>query len=636
MSNNKGTLVIAPIRPFSSGDTFATAYANEIKGGHHVASGITERNAIPSERRLEGMLCTVLNPSPATTYQLLGGIDNSNWQTFSGGGGLSGITVKDQNNSFEQNDVQILNFIGYNPTSNVRVLPGGGSQVDIWIEAPDFVSHFDSQDGTNDSRVGDLSTTSRDIAGPNSEGNPYKIGGWSAGSSQSSIRESISPSYSPVNEFSIVDYNTTFEAIIYDADGVTELVNYTVPLSGNSSDTDSGVTITITNWATDNIKYSADLTVSFDLDEILPTGGRFSVSLTHYNGADGNFTFTQNNLFRDTETTGATLAGPLTLGEGNTVITKFISGVEYYTLNSQFAFSASGINYLNDRSYPSTEQMNADDTGLGLTAINNIQGNDFDAWTNLYNNSGASYSINTWGITATNYFSKTTNAHIDANIYDWGLVASNSSNTIAVIIDTYVDSSDRNSEMFRSEDFRLQSDLETFWNSGNSLKTEDDGLGLQVIDDRLIYPVEDFGVYDPNSGSQPDYSTGISGDRTYYRRFWTSGPTATNGVIQFSDYNITEAELSANTCFIEISIDSGTSWWNACNEQLVPGKTLVDGDHCRVELDTYALDINNSIKFTMGQNAFSNEIWIRITYKSTLTSGRYIGGLDLTGGTPWS
>ena len=51
MSKNKGTLISSPIRPLSSGMTIPTAYADEIKGGLHTVSTLSERNQIPVDRR---------------------------------------------------------------------------------------------------------------------------------------------------------------------------------------------------------------------------------------------------------------------------------------------------------------------------------------------------------------------------------------------------------------------------------------------------------------------------------------------------------------------------------------------------------------------------------------------------------
>ena len=88
--NNEGTLVIAPIRPFSVDDTFPTALANEIKGGLHNVDSIAERNAIPEGRRVFGMHVSVPelgSPVILRYYKLLQSpwtYDNSDWEEIVG------------------------------------------------------------------------------------------------------------------------------------------------------------------------------------------------------------------------------------------------------------------------------------------------------------------------------------------------------------------------------------------------------------------------------------------------------------------------------------------------------------------------------------------------------------------------
>ena len=94
MSTNKGILVVGPVRPYDTGDTFPVAYANEILGGHYQVSTLEDRNAIPSVRRVVGMFCTVISDSSygdaTKTYQLVGGVDNANWVPFATGEGEQG------------------------------------------------------------------------------------------------------------------------------------------------------------------------------------------------------------------------------------------------------------------------------------------------------------------------------------------------------------------------------------------------------------------------------------------------------------------------------------------------------------------------------------------------------------------
>lgn len=99
MSQNIGTLITAAIRPNDTLDLIASAYSNEILGGHHTYATIAERNAIMTVRRQWGMLCTVYNdptPSNNKTYILQYGYsdtnitNNLNWNVFSGSGGGNG------------------------------------------------------------------------------------------------------------------------------------------------------------------------------------------------------------------------------------------------------------------------------------------------------------------------------------------------------------------------------------------------------------------------------------------------------------------------------------------------------------------------------------------------------------------
>lgn len=73
-----GTIITSAIRPSSDTSVYPVAYCSEIKGGHHQVMFVSDLDDIPRERRITGMLCTVVEDGK--TYQLVGGIENSNWQ----------------------------------------------------------------------------------------------------------------------------------------------------------------------------------------------------------------------------------------------------------------------------------------------------------------------------------------------------------------------------------------------------------------------------------------------------------------------------------------------------------------------------------------------------------------------------
>jgi microcystin-dependent protein len=85
MSRNPGTNVVAEIRVWDSLDTYASAWATEIRGGLHYAATIAARDVISDFRRYEGMMCYVEDDGTGNfaTYQLQGGITNPDWVLLS-------------------------------------------------------------------------------------------------------------------------------------------------------------------------------------------------------------------------------------------------------------------------------------------------------------------------------------------------------------------------------------------------------------------------------------------------------------------------------------------------------------------------------------------------------------------------
>lgn len=85
--------IIDTIKP-KNGLPFPVAESNDVLGGFHQVSTIEERNAIPIERRVEGLACYVAGDINVN-YQLVQGITNDHWEEFAGGGsgGSGGVTV---------------------------------------------------------------------------------------------------------------------------------------------------------------------------------------------------------------------------------------------------------------------------------------------------------------------------------------------------------------------------------------------------------------------------------------------------------------------------------------------------------------------------------------------------------------
>jgi microcystin-dependent protein len=123
MTENQGTLVIAPIRPYDDADTYASALSTEIKGGLHEVADTTARDAITTERRFEGMMCYCI--ADTKTYQLVGGITNDKWIELSSGG----VPVETDPLSLHLDQTTPQNIINGAPTFNsgLKILEGGAS-----------------------------------------------------------------------------------------------------------------------------------------------------------------------------------------------------------------------------------------------------------------------------------------------------------------------------------------------------------------------------------------------------------------------------------------------------------------------------------------------------------------------------
>ena len=80
-----------------TGNLYPIILSNDAQGGLHQVATIAERNAIPALRRQQGMLCAVLDAGSGTpkTYQLIGGILDTNWVNFVSGTGTSVSSFSD-------------------------------------------------------------------------------------------------------------------------------------------------------------------------------------------------------------------------------------------------------------------------------------------------------------------------------------------------------------------------------------------------------------------------------------------------------------------------------------------------------------------------------------------------------------
>jgi len=316
----------------------------------------------------------------------------------------------------------------------------------------------------------------------------------------------------------------------------------------------------------------------------------------------------------------------------NVATTLQLSGVYFYTLGSSFSVAISDLDWLNDASFPSAI-VTVDGSEYGLPTLN-LTGSDLLAWSNAWDNINSSYLNNTWAITATNICSVSNTANITAMVLDWIAGSSVSSPNASICLSTYAANQTRIYEDFRTETRRRASTWAA-WDSSQDLTTYDGNQGLQVVCSRLIYPGIDYGTYNPLPASQPDYSA-CAGTRWYYTNFYHNGTSHSNGLFTFGDYNINEADITANDFKMEISLD-GVAWYNMNAAYL--GGALIDGSGCRINSGVNSLTLNNSWQFTLGTGGFTDGstglaadgfwgIFLRISWTAAIAA-KYLGSITL-------
>jgi hypothetical protein len=519
-----------------------------------------------------------------------------------------------------------MNFVGADIQATAN-----GSQAIIFSPVPTNASFFNQNLGTTNAVVPNISVTTRNVSNPTSEGTPFKKGSWSAGQSISATNSGTWV-YTPPGAFSIFNSSTTtFRARLYDSDGTTVLNEHLFTITGNYSATVNNITINITGFVADSGKFKANISISYALSIILSNGGRVSVELRHDNATDGIFTKTQNDIFYDSNNNLASGSGLSISESAGFVVTRPLSGILYYTTGSRFTSAIADLDYLNDRSYPST-QVIVDAPLYGLSAIS-ITGAGLTGWTNAWDNTNASYLNTNWQISTSNYSTITTVGQSTGVIQDWSNVPLTSTANSPILVDTYSDNSTRIYEDFRSESRRLTSSYGT-WDGTNSLLTYDGSLGLQVAQSRLIYPTLNFSTYNPNLGTQYNYST-ASSNRVYYSSFYKVGTSFTNGIFTFGDHNLLESDITGSNVLVDISLN-GTDFYSLNLDWT--GFPLLNGDGCRINTGTQSITANNTLQFTLAGQFTSvttgdpTNHWgiiFRITIKSTVPS-KYIGVFQIS------
>ena len=395
---------------------------------------------------------------------------------------FKGLHIRDEGTAV--GSFQTINFIGSDVLAQTS---GDPCVVDVYIPPPQFASHWNTTDGITAGTV--LETLSRStvrISTPTGIGNPFSTNGWEGTNQPATL--ATTPDFGPastgtnglITGFSAPSGGTqdaTMTVTFYDADGVTILSTYTTAtLNGNGTYTNGlGISVVVTNHAADVSKWKANIRVNVNSSTILTaqtrSGGRYHITcvMNTDTGTDGGgtYTYTQADVFYDTNLTTPTITGSMSLVESTTpanILTKHLSGVEYYIINSEFKIDTTGMQNLNENtqgySFGTTRNFRITGTEYGLTSYNlqawsPSQGSMIN-WTNQFDVPNVDYTWASWPITATNYRYRGTTANGTTQVYDpWANGTIQSSPNSDILIDTVTATPTNLGESFNNESERL-------------------------------------------------------------------------------------------------------------------------------------------------------------------------------------
>tara|TARA_R110000796_G_scaffold15005_1_gene48418 strand:+ start:385 stop:2634 length:2250 start_codon:yes stop_codon:yes gene_type:complete len=384
-----------------------------------------------------------------------------------------------------------FNFIGVDVLAEDSGTPG---KVNVYVPRPSFASHFNTTDGTTNGIVSESGFTRNNvrISSPTDEalGTPFKTSGW-AGTTQSAYNNTTTATNTfttaqEVTGFSLdASGDATITVTVYDANGVDVLKTFTTPVifaNGNYSNTDNDITVGITSFATDTSKNKAKVTVTAIMADIFSdagrSGGRYFIRTvmntdTVSDGA-GTYTYTQTSVFWDINDLGGypstpAINGTVSIVESSTpanIITKHLSGVEYYTTNSEFMIDVTDIDNLNSNTQGRTgsDGYNFLATGSDYGLATPIQvkawsptSGTFIGWANEFNTLNINYDRDDWDVTANNWRFRNSDGQITSQVFDpWNSSSIETSVGKPILVDTYGITSDDLTERFDDENQRLE------------------------------------------------------------------------------------------------------------------------------------------------------------------------------------
>jgi len=484
----------------------------------------------------------------------------------------------------------------------------------------DYVSHYNTQDGTSDGGIEVSPTsTSRKISSPSSEGSPFKIGDWSGGDFRLCYRNST-VSFNNSQQVSFVnDSTTTVEVRVLDADGTSVISSFiTDPISGIYDSTSGFIRVRIIEWESDFSKFKARILVDVMLNNLLPGGGRFSIQVIHYNAADGDFSYSSVPYFYDTDNVLQSLSG-ISIDEHDVYSSKYLSGIRYYDKGDDFEIHIPLLDEMNHLSFPRFFANFKTNSFFGISD-RSLEGSDLFMWSVLWNNTNASFN-SVEAISRNNFRYIGDSARATAQVIDWSPGSSKQSPPLSVCIDTWNAESDELSEYFTDESFRTTS-TDIPWDSSEDLISYDDAAGLMIQKGKLQIRNSDWTSYSPGTTSNPDYSS-VPSSGTYYR-FFTDLSSSVRNSVQFEIGGFNLQDLINERVKLWILIPG--KWTSSC---FIHGSSEYDfgsfnGDNDPIRTNDSSSNIIRASFGVLGLDSYHNSFRIHLEIHDPSINPDYI------------
>lgn len=369
-----------------------------------------------------------------------------------------------------------------------------------------------------------------------------------------------------------------------------------------------------------NFKYYQKWTAQINItDSTLLRQGYNEIYLAHEGLASygGNQSSSILDVFYDTDTGADPSVSTPTVTE-NTPSFNYLSGVKAYGSGSTFDIDVTGSDCF-DNVYHSSGAPIVLSGWPGLSSTGIAYNDGSVSGVSSPPDIGETMSVSNWLLTqGANQVSE--NARLTATPRDpYGSYVGVQSASDNIYVNSYGNVSTDLIEYFRDEDYRLTDGaydaipgaITGQWDSTGNLDTYDDGNGLQVFIDKLVFPTIDFSTRQPTGN--PNYSgLGSETNKTYFRAFRDTVASHANGTLRMT--GITKTQLYNRDIRVWIKAPTQTGWLDLTRDYNFATFSGSDEDGCWVERDSQT---NSDFQFTIGQNYTENSgdmIIVKVQY----------------------